>query len=88
MSPLPLPQASPEEGADAAFFEYVAQSYRYFMAGDDEKCEAVDASKAAEFDERAGEITSATQRLLAVRSLRGALGQVGPAVGNSDGGDI
>ncbi|KAL6768601.1 hypothetical protein ACKKBF_B11390 [Auxenochlorella protothecoides x Auxenochlorella symbiontica] len=57
--------ASPEEGADAAFFEYVAQSYRYFMAGDDEKCEAVDASKAAEFDERAGEITSATQRLLA-----------------------
>ncbi|RMZ54779.1 hypothetical protein APUTEX25_000296 [Auxenochlorella protothecoides] len=60
--------ASPEEGADAAFFEYVAQSYRYFMAGDDEKCEAVDASKATEFDERAGEITSATQRLLAVRA--------------------
>lgn len=67
MPPSPA-QASPEEGADAAFFEYVAQSYRYFMAGDDEKCEAVDASKAAEFDERAGEITSATQRLLAVRA--------------------
>jgi hypothetical protein len=37
-----------------------------WAAGDDEKCEEVEAAKAQEFDERSGGIVSETERLCAV----------------------
>lgn len=49
--------------AENDFFEYVAQSYRCFLAGDDHKCEQVDKTKAAEFEERALEIRSHNSKL-------------------------
>jgi hypothetical protein len=45
-----------KQRAESDFFEYVATSYRYFLAGDDRQCEQVDGAKAAEFEERADEI--------------------------------
>ncbi len=53
--------------AEAEFFDYVSCSYQYFLAGDDDKCEEVDAEKALEFERKAAGITSETERLLAVR---------------------
>lgn len=52
-------------GAEAQFFRYVSTSYRHFMAGDDEMCEAVDGEKAAEFEARAAEVQAHTDRLTA-----------------------
>lgn len=51
--------------AEAEFFDYVATSYRHFMAGDDELCDAVDGKKSAEFEARATEVRSETDRLTA-----------------------
>jgi hypothetical protein len=42
------------------------QVYRFFMTGDDSKCEEVDGRQAAEFEARAAGIQSDTQRLQAV----------------------
>lgn len=44
----------------------VPQVYRYFMTGDDGKCEEVDGRQAAEFEARAAGITEDTERLRAV----------------------
>ena len=44
------------EPGERDFFEYVAESYRYFLAADDARCEEVDAAKAAQFEERAGSV--------------------------------
>ncbi|GAB4815903.1 hypothetical protein N2152v2_002949 [Parachlorella kessleri] len=49
--------------AEVDFFDWVSSSYRYFMAGDDEKCEEVEAEKAKEFDDRSGGIVKDTERL-------------------------
>lgn len=45
-----------KQRAESDFFEYVATSYRFFLAGDDRQCEQVDGAKAAEFEERVDEI--------------------------------
>ena len=37
-----------KQRAESEFFEYVAQSYRCFLAGDDDQCAQVDSAKAAE----------------------------------------
>ena len=44
------------EPGERDFFEYVAESYRFFLAADDAQCEAVDAAKAAQFEARAGSV--------------------------------
>jgi hypothetical protein len=44
----------------------VPQVYRFFMTGDDSKCEEVDGRQAAEFEARAAGIQADTQRLQAV----------------------
>ena len=47
-----------KQRAETDFFEYVSESYRCFLAGDDYRCQQVDSAKAAEFEERAAEIRS------------------------------
>lgn len=42
------------------------QVYRYFMTGDDGKCEEEDARQAAEFEARAAGVRAETERLQAV----------------------
>ncbi|KAI7842998.1 hypothetical protein COHA_003332 [Chlorella ohadii] len=50
---------------EAEFFQYVSQVYRFFMTGDDAKCEEVDGRQAAEFEARAAGIRSDIERLAA-----------------------
>ena len=52
-----------KQRAEGSFFDYVAQSYRFFLAGDDYQCSAVDAAKAAEFEERAQAIRAQNRGL-------------------------
>lgn len=51
--------------SEADFFDYVATSYKHFMAGDDAMCEAVDAEKASEFQFRAATVQEEYDRLAA-----------------------
>lgn len=44
----------------------VPQVYRYFMTGDDAKCEEADGEQAGEFEARAAGIRQDTERLQAV----------------------
>ncbi|PSC74916.1 Kinetochore NDC80 [Micractinium conductrix] len=50
---------------EAEFFLYVSQVYRFFMTGDDGKCEEEDARQAEEFEARAGGVRAETERLCA-----------------------
>ncbi|KAI3425309.1 hypothetical protein D9Q98_009074 [Chlorella vulgaris] len=50
---------------EAEFFHYVSQVYRFFMTGDDGKCEEQDGQQEAEFESRAAGIRADTERLLA-----------------------
>lgn len=50
---------------EAEFFQYVSQVYRYFMTGDDAKCEEADGEQAGEFEARAAGIRQDTERLQA-----------------------
>ncbi|PRW33702.1 Kinetochore NDC80 [Chlorella sorokiniana] len=50
---------------EAEFFQYVSQVYRFFMTGDDGKCEEVDGRQAAEFEARAAGIRNDIERLAA-----------------------
>ncbi|KAL4420345.1 hypothetical protein ABPG77_006152 [Micractinium sp. CCAP 211/92] len=50
---------------EAEFFYYVSQVYRYFMTGDDAKCEEEDGRQAAEFEARAAGVRAETERLRA-----------------------
>ena len=45
------------------FFQYVAKSYRYFLAGDDYQSQAVDDEIAQEAEDRAEEIRQRNQEL-------------------------
>lgn len=45
------------------FFEYVAKSYRYFLAGDDYQSQAVDDEIAQEAEDRAEEVRQRNQQL-------------------------
>ena len=54
-------QAKPDafddkQRSEMDFFEYVARSYHFFLAGDDYQSQAVDDEKAQELEERAGEV--------------------------------
>jgi kinetochore protein NDC80 len=51
--------------AERDFFEYVASSYRYFMAGEDDLCDEVDNKKAAEVETRAAQVRADSDRLSA-----------------------
>ena len=55
------------EPGERDFFEYVAESYRYFLAADDARCEEVDAAKAAHFEARAGSVRDDIDGLEKVR---------------------
>eukprot|EP00873_Tetraselmis_striata_P007768 jgi/Tetstr1/428032/TSEL_001816.t1 len=48
---------------DREFFEYVSTSYKYFLAGDDEACGAVDEATEAKFRERQAEALSDVERI-------------------------
>jgi hypothetical protein len=53
------------------------QVYRYFMTGDDGRCEEEDDKQAAEFEARAAAVRSETERLQAVRAAAwGAAGRI------------
>lgn len=52
------------------FFEYVAESYKFFLAADDVRCEQVDAAKAAQFDEGAAGVQQELTGLQQVRRAR------------------
>lgn len=45
------------------FFEYVANSYKYFLAGDDYQSQAVDDEIAQEAEDRAEEVRQRNQQL-------------------------
>ena len=45
-----------KQRSETEFFEYVAKSYHFFLAGDDYQSQAVDDEKAQELEERAGEV--------------------------------
>ena len=45
------------------FFEYVAKSYKYFLAGDDYQSQAVDDEIAQEAEDRAEEVRQRNQQL-------------------------
>jgi hypothetical protein len=57
------------EPGERDFFEYVAESYRFFLAADDVQCEAVDAAKAAQFEVRAGSVRDDIDGLEQVRCV-------------------
>ena len=48
----------------------MAESYRYFLAADDARCEEVDAAKAAQFEERAGSVRDDIDGLAQARVQR------------------
>jgi kinetochore protein NDC80 len=54
--------------AERDFFEYVASSYRYFMAGEDDLCDEVDNKKAAEVESRAAKVRADADRLSAANA--------------------
>ena len=51
------------------FFEYVAESYRFFLAADNARCEEVDAPKVAQFDERSEAVRQELTTLQQVRTV-------------------
>ena len=56
---------------EADFFEYVSTSYQHFMAGEDERCEAIDNAKGAEIEEKAVKVKDEVEKLDAANaSLR------------------
>lgn len=59
----PLDIEDEKQRADAEFYEYITQSYRYFLAGDDDECERIDSTKATEFEERAAEAENCNKQL-------------------------
>ena len=61
-------QAKPDafddkQRSETDFFEYVAKSYHFFLAGDDYQSQAVDDEKAQELEERAGEVKLRNQAI-------------------------
>lgn len=61
-------QAKPDafddkQRSETDFFEYVARSYHFFLAGDDYQSQAVDDEKAQELEERAGEVKLRNQAI-------------------------
>lgn len=54
--------------AERDFFEYVASSYRYFMAGEDDLCDEVDNKKAEEVESRAAQVRADADRLSAANA--------------------
>ena len=68
---LRLEAADEKTAAEADFFEYVSSSYQYFMAGEDDKCEQLDANKGAEIEEKAVIVKEEAEKLDAANaSLR------------------
>ena len=61
--------ADDKQKAESEFFDYVAESYRCFLAGDDDRCEEVDNAKATEFEQRAEEIKKENQLIEEVSKL-------------------
>jgi SMC interacting uncharacterized protein involved in chromosome segregation len=66
-------QARPEcfddkQRSETDFFEYVAKSYKFFLAGDDYQCQLVDEEKAQEFEQRAFAIREQNMLLQQVAS--------------------
>lgn len=58
-----------KQKTESDFFDYVSESYRCFLAGDDDRCEEVDNVKAAEFDSRANEIRGQNEALQEVSDV-------------------
>ena len=54
------------------FFQYVAKSYKFFLAGDDYQSQAVDDGISQEAEERAEQIKARNQELQQVRTIPGA----------------
>lgn len=52
-----------KQRSETDFFEYVARSYRFFLAGEDYQSQAVDDEKAQELEERAGEVKLRNQAI-------------------------
>lgn len=68
LSTLPVLQARAEvfddkQRSEHEFFEYVAKSYKYFLAGDDYQSQAVDDEIAQEAEDRAEEIRQRNHQL-------------------------
>jgi hypothetical protein len=56
-----------KSGGDREFFEYVSTSYRYFLAGDDESCGAVDEATENKFREKQQTALDDIERIKKVR---------------------
>ncbi|KAK9828671.1 hypothetical protein WJX72_001447 [[Myrmecia] bisecta] len=54
-----------KQRAESDFFEYVAKSYKYFLAGDDYQAQGVDDEKALEFEEQAEAVRIKSEQLRA-----------------------
>ena len=52
-----------KQRSERDFFEYVAKSYKYFLAGDDYQSQAVDDEIAQEAEARAEEVRQRNQQL-------------------------
>lgn len=57
-----------KQRSERDFFEYVAKSYKYFLAGDDYQSQAVDDEIAQEAEARAEEVRQRNQQLQQVSS--------------------
>jgi kinetochore protein NDC80 len=54
---------------EAEFFDYVSESYHCFMSGDDERCEAIDAEKGSEIEEKALEVKKEAEELMSMNAV-------------------
>ena len=75
-------QAKPDafddkQRSETDFFEYVAKSYHFFLAGDDYQSQAVDDEKAQELEERAGEVRLRNQAIQQVGAQTAASSVLG-----------
>ncbi|KAI8114340.1 hypothetical protein M9434_002466 [Picochlorum sp. BPE23] len=60
---LRMESADDRAKMEADFFEYVAESYHYFMSGDDEKCAQIDAEKGSSIEEKAVVVKEEAEKL-------------------------
>lgn len=54
---------------EAEFFDYVSESYHCFMSGDDERCEAIDAEKGSEIEQKALEVKEEAEKLMSMNAV-------------------
>lgn len=60
---LRMESADDRTKIEVEFFEYVSESYHYFMSGDDEKCDQIDSDKGSEIEDKALKVKEEAEQL-------------------------